>query len=127
MNVLIATGNIGRDAEVRYTPAGKAVVSFSVAMKAGYGDREKTIWLNCSMWGDRGVAVAPYLLKGVMVAVSGEMSTREYEKDGQMKTTVDLKVNDLTLCGSKSDAAPAQSKASPSAEPAGFEDTDIPF
>ena len=127
MNVLIATGNIGRDAEVRYTPAGKAVVSFSVPMKAGYGDREKTIWLNCSMWGDRGVAVAPYLLKGVMVAVSGEMSPREYEKDGQMKTTVDLKVNDLTLCGSKSDAAPAQSKTSPAPEPAGFEDTDIPF
>ena len=72
MNVLTITGHLGRDAEVRYTANQKAVCSFSVPMKSGYGDREQTDWVSCSFWGQRGESLAPHLLKGTLVAVSGE-------------------------------------------------------
>jgi single-strand DNA-binding protein len=102
MNNLSVTGNLGKDAEIRSTPAGKQVVSFSVAMKAGWGDRESTTWVNCSMWGDRGVKVAPYLLKGGLVGVTGEVSLREWESGGKSGVSLELNVNDVTLLGGKS-------------------------
>jgi single-strand DNA-binding protein len=101
MNVLNFTGNLGRDAEIRYTNNQKVVTSFAVALSSGWGERKTTTWINCSMWGDRGVKVAEYLKKGQMVAVSGEFSTREYDKDGVTNTVCDCNVNDVTLCGSK--------------------------
>jgi len=128
MNILCATGNLGRDAEMRATPAGKQVLSFSVPMKAGWGDREQTVWLNCSLWGDRGAKLAEYLTKGTMVAVSGELSVREYEKDGVMKTSIELNVRDVTLCGGgHREAAPANAVKPSKSVMDEFEDTEIPF
>ena len=57
MNVLTASGNLGKDAEVR-SAGGTSVASFSVAMKSGYGDKQQTIWLDCSL------ALALLCLKG---------------------------------------------------------------
>ena len=125
MNILTATGNLGRDAEMRAIPAGKQVLSFSVPMKAGWGDREQTVWLNCSLWGDRGEKLAQYMTKGTMVAVSGELSLREYEKDGAMKTSVELNVRDVTLCGGgQKESAPANSAPTPADD---FDSDTIPF
>lgn len=108
MNVLTVTGNLGRDAEVR--PAGGTTVcNFKVAAKAGYGDKEQTLWIRCALWGKRAESgLVPYLVKGQQVAVSGELSTREHEG----KTYLECRVNDVTLCGGKqgsSAPAPQQS------------------
>ena len=59
MNVLILTGNLGKDAVQRFTPSGDSVVSFSVPASSGYGDKKKTSWVNCTMFGKRGDSVCP--------------------------------------------------------------------
>ena len=102
MNSWNFTGNLGADAEQRVTPSGEPVVSFSVGVKAGFGDRATTTWARCQMWGKRGESVAPYLKKGQLVGVSGEASLREYDKkDGSKGASLEVRVNDLTLLGKR--------------------------
>ena len=132
MNLLAMTGHVGSDAEVRSTPQGKSVTSFNVAMTSGWGDNKKTTWLRCTMWGPRGEKIAPHILKGGLVGITGEFSTREWDKNGVTQTSCEVNVQDVTLLGSpdraKYDKAPAQA-AAPAAAPAGpdFVDDDIPF
>ena len=104
MNLIIITGNLGKDATQRLTPSGDSIVSFSVPAKSGYGDKQKTSWVRCSMFGKRGEGVFPYLKKGVLVGVSGEFSMNEWtDKEGQPKSTPECRVNDLTLLGGTKD------------------------
>ena len=133
MNVITIAGQLGRDIELRYTPAGKAVGNFSVADSQG---RDKpTIWWNCQIWDKRAEALAPYLLKGQSVTVTGTVTEREYEKDGQKRKAMDVRVSDVALQGGRPESAPAAKPAAkptpkPAAAPAsGFEDMDdeIPF
>ena len=105
MNSLNFTGRVGRDADTRFTPSGDAIVGFSVALTSGYGDKVITTWLNCSMSGKRGEAVAQYIKKGTQVGITGEFTARPYtSKDGVEKLSLDVRVNDLTLLSSKNDS-----------------------
>jgi single-strand DNA-binding protein len=102
MNVFNFTGNLGRDCETRFTPNGDAVTNFSVGVTSGYGKNEATTWVNCNLWGKRGESVAPYLKKGTQVAISGELTNRQYvDKEGNEKYSLEVRVNDLTLVGGK--------------------------
>jgi len=99
MNVMSFTGHIGRDAETRYTTGGDAIASFSVALTHGYGEKKGTAWMRCALFGKRAESLAPYLVKGQLVGIVGEFAPREYEKDGQTRTSMDVRVNDVTLLG----------------------------
>lgn len=102
MNNLSAVGNIGSDAEVRHTPSGAVITSWSFALSSGYGDKRKTTWLRCNLFGDRGEKLAPMLLKGTQVGVNGEISLNEYvAKDGTNKSSIELNVSNVTLLGKK--------------------------
>lgn len=102
MNVLSFTGNAGRDAETRFTPAGDAITSFSVALSSGYGDKKVTTWLNCSLFGKRGETLAQYITKGTLLGVVGEFQARPYTtKEGAEKISLDVRVSDVTLLGKK--------------------------
>lgn len=136
MNVWNFTGNLGRDAEQRFTADGTSAVSFSVAVKAGYGDKAVTSWARCTLWGKRGDSVLPYLKKGALVGVSGEVALKEYAaKDGSKGASLEVRVNDVTLLGGKAEgsagvqSAPVTQKKAPATNVAGFEDfrDDIPF
>lgn len=132
MNVFNFTGNLGRDAETRYTPSGEAVVNFTVAVTSGYGDKAITTWVNCNLWGKRGEAVSKFLLKGQQVGVSGELTNRPYQKDGIEKYSLEVRVNDVTLLGKKDGATSTpqrQDAQSNEQKPSGFDDfdDDIPF
>ena len=106
MNTWNFTGRLGQDAELRYSPDGKAIASFSVAVESGYGDKKTTTWPRCAMFGKRGEAVAPYLKKGTQVAISGELSERKWkDKEGAERSTLEVRVNDLTLISGKPDGA----------------------
>lgn len=133
MNCLSIIGNVGYDAETRFTPSNKVVTNFSVAMNSGWGDNKKTTWVNCSLWGDRGQKVAPYIIKGSKIGVVGEISLREWESNGRSGVSLECKVIDITLLGdanADSGAAPA-SQATPAPAPAPQQqdalDDDIPF
>lgn len=101
MNTATFAGNLGRDSEVRQTNSG-SVTNFSVAVKMWSKDGDRTLWVSCAMWGDRGEKVAPYLLKGTAVTVSGDVDLRQYDKkDGSAGAELTLNVQRLTLQGSR--------------------------
>lgn len=131
MNVITFTGNLGKDAEVRYAPNGDTIASFSVALSHGYGDKKGTAWLRCSLFGKRAESIAPYLVKGQLVGIVGEFAPREYEKDGQTRMSLDVRVSNVDLLGKRNEdaPAPAQQRQEAQAQPGGFGDfaDDIPF
>lgn len=131
------TGNLGRDAELRDAGRDK-VCSFSVASSRKVKGEDSVTWVRCSLWGKRGESLAQYLTTGTKVAVSGELSTREY--DG--KTYVELRVNEIDMMGGGKGARKSRSNDTrddydPAAPPHGYEshapsggggdDDDIPF
>lgn len=135
MNNITIAGQLGRDAEVRFLSNGDPVASFSVA--DSQGKDKATIWWRCSLFGKRAQSLAPYLMKGQSVTVSGNVTQREYEKDGVKQTAMEIRVNDVALQGGK----PQQSEqvarpvaARPAAAPTPLDrssfddiDQDIPF
>lgn len=130
MNSITVAGTLGRDAEVKHLANGDAIASFSVA--DSQGKEKATIWWSCSLFGKRGESLAPYLVKGQAVTVSGNVSEREWQdKDGQKRKSMDIRVNDVALQGGRKDAAPATPRqaANPAPTGGGFDDmdSDIPF
>ena len=119
MNILIITGNLGRDAELKETANGKSVLNFSLANSLGYGENKKTQWIRCNLWGDRAAKLANHLTKGTKLLVTGELQLREYEKDGEKKISVEMFVKDLEFMGG--------SKGESSDSPADSGSDSIPF
>jgi single-strand DNA-binding protein len=90
-------GNLGRDPEMRYTPNGKAVTQFTVAVNQSTKNQqtgewiEETDWFRVSVFGDRAERTAEQLRKGNRVFVDGRFRTREFEgQDGQKRTSLDV-------------------------------------
>ena len=129
MNVLSAIGNLPRDAELRFLPDSTPVLSFSIALNSGYGDKAQTDWLDCSLFGKRGESLAPILLKGTKVGVTGEFSTGKYpdKKSGVEKTTLRLRVQSVTLTGNKSDTVAVTPSKNQAPESISEISEDIPF
>lgn len=140
MNHITIAGQLGKDAETRYLPNGDPVASFSVA--DSQGKEKPTIWWSCQLFGKRAESLAPYLVKGQAVTVTGNVTEREYtDKNGNQRKSMDVRVSDLALQGGKREAqeAPAQQNQAPRNAPqrqtgavrggGGFEDmdSDIPF
>ena len=95
-------GNLGRDPEMRYTPTGKPVTQFSVAVNQSTKNQqtgewvEATDWFRVSVWGDRAERAAENLRKGNKVFVEGRFKTREFEgRDGQKRTSLELTADSL--------------------------------
>ena len=95
MKTITIAGGITRDAVNRTTQDGDNVTSFSVAVSEGFGDKKRSLYFDCALWGKRGSALSQYLTKGSRVAVSGELSTREH--DG--KTYLTVRASEVTLMG----------------------------
>ncbi|MBI9044465.1 MAG: single-stranded DNA-binding protein [Anaerolineaceae bacterium] len=76
-HTIVFVGNLGRDPEMRYTPSGKAVTSFSVAVSDGFGDRKKTIWFRVSAWEKQAESCNNYLQKGSKVLVEGRLQSSD--------------------------------------------------
>lgn len=127
MNNCNFIGRAGKDAETRYTQGGQPVTAWSLAVDTGWGDKKKTIWLDCSYWGERGAKVAEYIRKGGQLGVTGEIGAREH--DG--RTYITLNVQNVTLIGGRNDDAPRQQRQQRQSTPAqradDFNDDDIPF
>ncbi len=95
LNQILLIGNAGRDAELRYTPSGAQVASFSMAVNRNYqvnGEwREETEWFNVSAWGRQAENVAQRVRRGAKVFVDGRLSTRRYTTEsGETRTSLDV-------------------------------------
>ena len=109
INNCVFSGNIGKDCEVKFTKNGKAIASFSLPVKSGWGENETTSWINCKLFGKRAEGKLPqHLLKGTKVTVSGALQVDEWEgQDGQKNKMVTLLVNDVDFGGTGGGAQPA--------------------
>ena len=88
VNQVILMGNLTRDPEVRQTPSGQSVCSFSLALNRAYKDQsgnwqEATDYIDVVAWGPLGERVAQYVTKGRRVLVQGRLQSRSWEQDGQ--------------------------------------------
>lgn len=134
MNIFTCTTRLYKDAEQRYTQSGDSIVSFKGAVDAGYGQNKTTSWIKFSMFGKRGESVLPYLKDKTQIAVSGELANREYtDKEGQKRYSLEVRVNELTLLGSKQESTNQETPRQP-VKPQGRTvshgdglDSDIPF
>ena len=83
VNKVILVGNLGRDAELRYTPGGAAVATFNIATTEVWNDKagqrqERTEWHSIDLWGKQAESLTEYLVKGKQVYVEGRLQTDEW-------------------------------------------------
>lgn len=106
MNATV-TGHLGSDAETKQVGS-DSVTTFSVASSRKTKDGEETTWVRANLWGKRGESLRQYLTKGSSVTIVGELTLREYTKDGVTKSSLDMRVADIALQGgNRSERAPS--------------------
>ncbi len=130
-------GHLGRDQEMRYTPSGQSVTSFSIATNrkftVGGEQREETDWFNVSAWGRLSDLCNQYLTKGQQVYVEGRLHLRSYEgRDGQTRWVNEISLTDVQFLSRSSGAGdePAPYDNEPVAMdsgPGGDDVDDLPF
>src|SRR5438270_10532294 len=111
VNKVLLIGNLGRDAETKFTPSGSAVTRFSVATQRRWKDqatnewKEETNWTNVTVW--RQEKLANYLTKGKQVYVEGRIQTRSYDdKDGKKVYATEVVADDIILLSGRGEGAP---------------------
>lgn len=109
-NQVILMGNLTRDPELRTTPTGQGVCSFSLALNRSYKGadgnwQEATDFIDIVAWGPLGERVAQYLTKGRPCLINGRLQSRSWEQDGQKRTKVEVVANDVTFLGGPGDNA----------------------
>ena len=125
LNQVTLMGNLTRDPELRQTPTGQNVTSFSLALNRSYKDqsgewKEVTDYIDIVCWGPLAERVAQYLSKGRRCLVQGRLQSRSWEQDGNKRSKVEVLANDVTFLdarggGDDSDNAGSASSAAPSA------------
>ena len=142
VNKVILVGNLGRDAELRYTPGCAAVATINMATTEVWNDKagqkqEKTEWHRVVLWGKSAESLTEYLTKGKQIYVEGRLQTRQWDdKDGNKRYTTEIRGDRIVLLGGGGggrgmaadrggDGPSAHAAAPESAEP--LTDDDIPF
>ncbi len=111
LNKVMVIGSVGRDPEMRYTPSGRPVTSFSVATTRSWTNsegerREETEWFNVVAWGNLAEICKQHLRKGRQVYIEGRLQTRSWEDQGGRKRfCTELVANEMILLGSRHGAS----------------------
>ena len=124
---LIIIGNLGRDPEMRYTPDGKAVTSFSVATSRRYNEIDETTWFRVSVWGKQAESCNQYLTKGSKVLVEGRLRPDAntgapqvfQKKDGSWGSSYEVYADTVRFLSARGEGNPETSDT--------VDDDDIPF
>jgi len=118
LNKVMIIGHLGRDPEMRYTPSGRPVTTFSVAVSRTWntvdGERHsETEWFNIVAWGNLAEICKQYLHKGQQVYIEGRLQTRHWEdKEGQKRTSVEVVANEMMMLGDRRDKNETDGSAS---------------
>ena len=136
LNKVQIIGHLGRDPEMRYTPSGRPVTTFTVAVSRSWntvdGERHnETEWFNVVAWGNLAEICKQYLVKGQQVYIEGRLQTRHWDdKEGQKHTSVEIVANEMMMLGDRRDGNNNHSQevesASAESGPATTED-EFPF
>ena len=112
VNKVILVGNLGRDAEIRYTSGGTAVATLSLATTDIWTDKggqrqEKTEWHRVVLWGKTAETLQEYLLKGRQIYVEGRLQTRQWDdRDGNKRYTTETRADRVVLLGGRGTGGP---------------------
>jgi single-strand DNA-binding protein len=141
-NKVILVGNLGRDPELRYTPQGTPVCSFSMATNERRKDKngemqDQTTWFRVTLWNRQAETAAQYLQKGRPVYIEGRLRVEEYtDRDGKQRHSLEVNATDMQFIGggrNEGDAPMERERAATAhggggaPEPADSPDDDIPF
>lgn len=107
-NKVILLGNLTRDPELRTTPSGQNVCSFSLAINRTWrnanGEQQEAVdFIDCNAWGKAGEIIEQYMQKGRAILVSGRLQQRSWEQDGQKRSKVEVVVEDFNFVGGQND------------------------
>ncbi len=141
LNRSILIGRLTRDPELRYTPGGTSVCSFSIANNRTYvtaGEkREQVSFFNCVAWAKTGEVIAEYCKKGQRIGIEGRLQQRSWDdQEGKKRQTVEIVVDNFQFLTAPRESAPEasvdQSSGPGSSEPSPntenpFSDEEIPF
>lgn len=135
LNKVQLIGNLGKDPELKYTPSGVAVATFSIATSESWKDQdgnqqEKTEWHNIVAWRKLAEICGEYLKKGKKVYIEGKMQTRNYEKDGIKRYVTEIVADQLIMLDGGGGGKGAGNQSSSEAAPAHSDapkDDDLPF
>jgi single-strand DNA-binding protein len=129
LNKIMIIGHLGRDPEMRYTPSGRPVTTFTVATTRTWNtsDGEKhseTEWFNVVAWGNLAEICKQYLTKGQQVYVEGRLQTRRWEdNEGAKHTSVEIVANEMMVLGERRES----SQGNTNVEAAASEEEEFPF
>ncbi len=135
LNKVQLIGNLGKDPELKYTPSGVAVATFSIATSESWKDQEgnqqeKTEWHNIVAWRKLAEICGEYLKKGKKVYLEGKLQTRNYEKDGIKRYVTEIVADQLIMLdgggAGKGSGGSSASESAPMASEAPKDD-DLPF
>jgi len=125
-------GRLTRDPVIRTTGNGKTVAQFTVAVESGYGDNKKTDFISCVAWNSQAEFLSKYFTKGMMVIVSGRISTRTWEdQSGKKNYVTEVVANEVSFGETRKqreqERQAEQSAVDEEFTPLGEEDDDLPF
>jgi single-strand DNA-binding protein len=134
-NKITIVGYLGRDPELRFTPAGDAVCAFSVGTTDGKAPNQTTTWFRVTTWRRQAEVANQYLAKGKLVYIEGRLRTNEYtDREGNKRTSLEVTCTDMRFLstGERDGAAPASGGSSSkvqgdAAGDGGVMEDDIPF
>lgn len=107
LNKVMIIGHLGRDPEMRYTPSGRPVTTFSVATSRSWNTsegerRSETEWFNVVAWGSLAEICKQYLNKGQQVYIEGRLQTRRWEdENGARRTSVEVVAKEMVMLGDR--------------------------
>lgn len=127
-------GNLGRDPEMRYTPSGVPVTTFTVAVNRRWTGQdgqpqEKTLWFRVTAWRKLAETASQYLTKGSKVLVVGTLEEPQayIDREGQPRASLEVTAQDIRFLSTRSEGMEAPVAAASAAESAGMSEEDIPF
>ena len=138
-NKVILVGNLGRDPELRYTPQGTPVCSFSMATNERRKDKtgemqDHTTWFRVTLWGRQAETASQYLTKGRPVYIEGRLRVEEWtDRDGKPRHTLEVHATDMQFIGGGRSEEPPMERAAAAtgggapSEQADLTEDDIPF
>ena len=122
LNKIMIIGNLGRDPEMRYTPSGKPVTTFSVATSRTWSTsdgekREETEWFNVVAWSSLAEICKQYLTKGQQVYIEGRLQTRHWDdQEGNKHTSVEIVANEMIILSERREAGDGSTESESSEE-----------
>lgn len=126
LNVCVLVGRLTKDPDLRYTQAGKAVASFTLAVDRAFSKEKETDFIPCVVWGKTAENCAQYIGKGSLVAVDGRLQVRHYEgKDGKRVYVTEVVAENVRFLDKR--GAAVTNVASKIGHEVEFTDDDLPF